>query len=528
MTGSADREQGLAAYGRRAWGEAHAALAAADAATPLDADDLERLASAAYLVGHEDESARAWERAFHARVAEGAPDRAAYCGFWIAFGMLSRGEPARAAGWLARSRRALGPDVPECAALGYLALPDAVARVQSGDATGALAVAADTIALGERCGDTDLVAFARCVQGRALIRAGRPVEGVALLDEVMVAVVGDEITPVLAGDLYCTVIEGCQEVYDVGRAHEWTEALTAWCAAQPDLVPYRGQCLVHRAEIMMLRGAWPDAADTARRAHARLSAPPGHPAAGAAAYVEGELYRLRGAYGEAEAAYRRASGWGREPQPGLALLRLAQGRRDTARAAIGRAVDEATGEANAAARPPLLAAAVEIALAGGDVAAARGAADRLAGIADALDAPILRAMAAEARGAVLAAEGEVSGALAALRGAWTAWHRLPAPYAAALCSRLAASRSRRCRAPSTWSQMPSPSGTFPGSGFASHAPAAGRGAGCAIRGTSGARPRGLPSPTRAEQQSDQQRNRAQPEGCEQRVAVDRAQSVRKP
>ena len=232
--------------------------------------------------------------------------------------------------------------------------------MQSGDATGALAVAADTIALGERCGDTDLVAFARCVQGRALIRAGRPVEGVALLDEVMVAVVGDEITPVLAGDLYCTVIEGCQEVYDVGRAHEWTEALTAWCAAQPDLVPYRGQCLVHRAEIMMLRGAWPDAADTARRAHARLSAPPGTRRRVRRRTSRASCTGCAAAYGEAEAAYRRASGWGREPQPGLALLRLAQGRRDTAgrRSARGRRGDR-PGERPA--RPPILAAAVEIA-----------------------------------------------------------------------------------------------------------------------------------------------------------------------
>jgi DNA-binding NarL/FixJ family response regulator len=432
VTGSVDLDRGRAAYRRRAWGEARAALAAAE---PLGPDDLEQLATAAFLMGRGDESVRAWERAFHARVAEGARDRAAYCAFRIAFEAFVSGAPARAAGWTARGQRILRPEDRACAVHGYLVIPTAIELIGAGDTDRALSVARDAAGLGERCGDTDLVAFARCVEGRALIRAGRVGEGVALLDEVMVAVIGDEVTPVLAGDLYCTVIEGCQEAYDLGRAQEWTEALTRWCEDQPDLVPYRGQCLVHRAEIMLLRGAWPDAADTARSAGERLA---GHPAAGAAAYVEGELCRLRGAYAEAEAAYRRAGASGREPQPGLALLRLAQGRRDAASAAIRRAVDES----EATARPPLLAAAVEIALAGEDVTAARAAAEELAGAAAARDAPILRAMAAEATGAVLAASGETAAALATLRRAWTAWHRLPAPYAAARVRVLIASACR--------------------------------------------------------------------------------------
>jgi DNA-binding NarL/FixJ family response regulator len=186
---------------------------------------------------------------------------------------------------------------------------------------------------------------------------------------------------------------------------------------------------------MLLRGAWPDAADTARSAGERLV---GHPAAGAAAYVEGELCRLRGAYADAEAAYRRAGASGREPQPGLALLRLAQGRRDAASAAIRRAVEES----DLVSRPPLLAAAVEIALADGDVGAARAAADGLADAAAVVDAPILHAMAAEADGAVLAASGETAAALVRLRRAWTAWHRLPAPYAAARVRVLIASACR--------------------------------------------------------------------------------------
>jgi DNA-binding CsgD family transcriptional regulator len=232
----------------------------------------------------------------------------------------------------------------------------------------------------------------------------------------------------VVGDVYCTVLEGCQELFDLRRAREWTAVLTAWCAAQPDLVPYRGQCLLHRAELLQLRGAWPEAMEEARQAAARFLEPTGHPAAGAAAYQEAELHRLRGEPAEAEEAYRRASRWGREPQPGLALLRLAQGEDAAAQAAIRRALDEAGDRPD---RARLLPAFVEIALAGGDVPAARGAAEELAGAAQELGAPLLRATAAAAEGEVLLAEGDARGALAALRAAWTAWQELEAPYEAA-------------------------------------------------------------------------------------------------
>jgi DNA-binding CsgD family transcriptional regulator len=193
-------------------------------------------------------------------------------------------------------------------------------------------------------------------------------------------------------------------------------------------VPYRGHCQVHRAEIMLRRGAWPNADDAVADAYARLTRPPPEPAAGNAAYLRADLCRLRGEYAGAEASYREASTWGREPQPGLALLRLAQGRTAAAAAAVRRALAETT---DPPARPPLLAAAVEILLAAEDLAGAREAGTELAAIAADADAPVLDAMAAHWTGAVRGAEGDQPAALAALRRAWTLWQRVEAPYEAA-------------------------------------------------------------------------------------------------
>ena len=169
--------------------------------------------------------------------------------------------------------------------------------------------------------------FARHGQGRALIRLGRAAEGLRLLDEAMIAVTAGEVSPIVAGDVYCSVISGCQEVFDWRRAGEWTAVLARWCEAQPDLVTYRGQCLLRRSEVLQLRGDWAAALEEARHACDRLADPPGQPGRAAAWYQVGEVHRLRGDTGEADTAYREAALLGRRPQPGLALSAAGAGRR---------------------------------------------------------------------------------------------------------------------------------------------------------------------------------------------------------
>ena len=427
MTASDAMEQGRAAFTRRAWGETYDQLSAADREAPLGFEDLERLAVAAYLVGRDDDSAETWARAHQACLQAGDVARAARCAFWLAFGLLNRGEVARGGGWLARARRLLDEANRDCVERGYLLMPAGIESFSTGDPATAYARFAQVTAIGDRFGDRDLVTLGRTGQGRAQIRLGRIAEGMALLDEVMVAVTADEGSPILVGATYCSVIDACQEVFDLRRAREWTAALTGWCASQPDLVPFRGQCLVFRAEIMQLHGAWSDAVEEAERACEWLSRPPG-PATGPAFYQRAELHRLRGEFARAEQAYRQASQFGRTPQPGLALLRLAQGQLETAAAAIRRAVEEAQDRLT---RARVLAAHAEIMLAAGDVPAARAAADELTAAAADLDAPLLRAVAAHATGAVLLAEGDAPAAVDALRRAWTAWKELKAPYDAA-------------------------------------------------------------------------------------------------
>jgi DNA-binding CsgD family transcriptional regulator len=427
MAGADALDQGRRSFARQAWADAYAQLSAAARQAPLEPEDLERLATAAYLIGRDDDAADVGARAHHEFLSRGEVERAVRCAFWLAYGFLERGDQARGGGWMARARRLLDDAQLDCVEQGYLLFPVGLQRLVEGDAAAAAASFDEATRIGGRFGDPDLLALGRLGLGGARLAEGETAAGVALLDEAMIAVEAGEVSPTVAGIVYCAVIEACQEIYDLRRAQQWTASLTRWCAAQPDLVPYRGQCLVHRSEIMALHGAWPDAMDEARQAAKRLTAPPGQPAAGLAFYQQGELHRLRGELTRAEDAYHQASQWGRDPQPGLALLRLAQGQVDTAAAAIRRVVDEASDFVS---RSRLLPAQVEILLAAGDVKAASAAAGELARLAEGLGAPFLTAVAAHAQGAVLLAEGDPRAALAVLRGAWLAWQELEVPYEA--------------------------------------------------------------------------------------------------
>lgn len=408
--------------------DAYELFQAADEREPLEPDDLERFATTAHLLGKDEESAEAWARAHRDLLSLGRVERAARCAFWLGLGLMFRGDQARGAGWIGRAGTLLEDVEDDCAEQGYLLLPAALRSLAQGDNASAYETSARAVEIGGRFGEPDLVVLGRLGRGQSLIRSGDVVEGVALLDEVMVAVETDDISPMVVGIVYCAVIETCQEVFDMRRAHEWTAALSGWCEAQPELVPYRGQCLVRRSEIMQLHGAWGDALVEARRACDRLTAPPGEPAAGAAFYQRAEIHRLRGEFEEAEDAYREATRWGRKAQPGLARLRLAQGQVDAAIASIRRVMDETRDRRT---RSRVLPACVEIMLAAGDVDAAGEAADELEDIAAELDAPLLRAVAAGARGEVRLARGDARAALDALRDAWRGWEELEAPYEAA-------------------------------------------------------------------------------------------------
>src|SRR5262249_15017628 len=350
------------------WRETYERLSAIDQASPLDPPQLLELAMAAYLIGKDSESFATLIRAHQGFAARRELRQAGGIAARIASILMNSGDVAQAAGWMARAARLLDESGERCAERGYLFLPAARQALMSGDIESARAKFAEAVDIGEQFGDVDLVSLARQGLGRTLIERGDVERGVALLDEGMVAVTAGEVSTIIAGIIYCSVLSACSDLSDLGRAREWTQALTRWCTTQPDMVPYRGECLVHRAEIISLQGVWPDALNEALLACERLSDPPGRPAFGAALYQLAELHRVRGDLDKAEDAYRKSAESGRSPYPGLALLRLAQGRRDDATAAIRRVLQEAPHQRG---RSKILGAAVEIMLASGDVATAR-------------------------------------------------------------------------------------------------------------------------------------------------------------
>jgi DNA-binding CsgD family transcriptional regulator len=416
------------AYGRRDWPGARDLFRRAGERGELSADDLYALGDAAWWLGRVDESVRAGEQAYRRYVDAGQQRQAAMAAIGVAVNLFLRGDDVVGSGWMSRAQRLL-QDEPESIVHGYaLYLLEVEAALEGPDLDAVIASTRRVRDIGQRHADPNLVAAGILGEGRALVKQGRVPDGMALLDEAMLAVLSGELDPEWAGNVYCHLMAACHELADIRRAGQWTEATARWLENLPAAVLFTGICRVHRSQVLQTRGAWEDAEREAARACEDLTdisvatAAEGH-------YQVGEIRRLRGDLAGAEESYRHAHRLGRDPQPGLALLRLAQGSVSAASTSIRSALAAETHDRLARAR--LCAAQVEIAVAAGDVEAARRASDELDGIVATYGSSGLEAAAAQARGAVLLAEGRSEAALRILRATCRRWQELDAPYHAA-------------------------------------------------------------------------------------------------
>ena len=393
-------------------------------AVALEAPELELLATCAFMLGRDDESVAWLERAHHRFLEDGETLRAVRCAAWIGMNLASRGEIGPATGWLGRAQRLVEPE-GECAERGYLLLPEMFRHEAAGDFAAAAAVAEEAVRIAERFGDRDLFALAVHGQGHMLIKDGRVREGLALLDEGMVAVTAEELSPIVTGIVYCGVILACQEVYEVRRAREWTRALADWWALQPEMVAFTGRCLVHRAEILQLDGAWRSALEEARRAGERFVETK-NPAAGLARYRRG------GAPPAAGRVRRRRGGvsGGEQLRVGTAAgSRPAAARAGTHGRCRGRNPARGGGDdgvAGACAAPSRLRR--DHARGGGASIQHAVPAVELEELASVYESAMLAAIVAHAEGAVHLAGGERAGRARRAAEAGETWHALDAPY----------------------------------------------------------------------------------------------------
>jgi DNA-binding NarL/FixJ family response regulator len=422
------REAARAACDSGRWGDAWRALSA----LPVDqlaTEDLGRLATAAYLTGRDEEAFGYWGVAFQRCVDDGTIHRAAHFGATLAEALAFKGDLPRCSGWVQRVAELLASAGIDCVEQGWLEYGLGMGRLfEHDDVPGALGHFTLAGKVGRRFGDTELTTVARIAEGRMHIYLGEPTEGIAMLDAAFVTLETGGVGALVAGNAYCTIIDASAEIQDLVRLRTWTGALDRWCDGQQELVIYRGHCFVHRAEVFREVGEWAAGLDEARRACDRLAEPIMHGIVGAAASLEGDFQRLLGNGDAARACYERATEHGYQPQPGLALLRLAEGDAAVAHAMIQRVLAE-LDDPIARCRP--LAAAVEIALAAGDVDAATAAADELRAIAGELRTALLRVRAAHAHGAVQLARGDAKGAVAELRRSLDGANALDARYDAA-------------------------------------------------------------------------------------------------
>lgn len=431
---------GRDAIKRHAWREAFELLSEADKSSALSPEDLETLGEAAWWAGHPDACIDARERAYAKYLESGNHQRSALVALVLAADYRRKLVQSMAGGWLGRAERLLAQQ-PESVVHGYLARLQGVLAAGRGDLDNALKHATRALEIGTRFGDPDLQALGLHDQGRLLVEKGQVSEGLALLDEATVAAVSGELRPWTTGIIYCNAISTCESLADYRRAGEWTEAAKRWCQRLA-ITGFPGICRVHRAEIIRLRGAWAEAEQEAKHACEELKRFGMLNYAGEAFYEIGEIRLRMGDLAAAEEAFKQAHELGREPEPGLSSLRLAQGKREMATTSIKRALADESRDRLGRAR--LLPAQVEIALAAGDPATAQSAAFELEVIAKGYGTPALEASALCARGAVQLAEGDAEEALRSLRRGWQLWQELDLPYEAAKARMLMAAAYRGC------------------------------------------------------------------------------------
>ncbi len=429
MTDTTTLERARQALDAHAWEQAFEGFASLDR-VDLSSEDLERLAEAAWWSAHPTESLDAFERAYAAFSAEGKRRDAARVGLRLAMEYADRLDSAVWNGWLQRATRLLA-DEPESVEHGWLELCLVRSAFERDDIEEVERHVVAAQEIGARLDNPDLQAFGLALQGVIMVMHMQLEQGLSLVDEATLAAVGGELTPYIAGNIYCLTIGICRSVADYRRASEWTEAAARWCEREA-ITAFPGVCRVQRAEIMRLRGSYAEAEDEASKARTDLEAFGRLPQAGAGANEVGEVRLRRGDLDGAEEAFEQAHRLGNEAQPGIALLRLARGQIDAARSSIGTALADVGDPLD---RARLLPARVEIALAAYDVAEAREAAEEFAATAEAIGAPMLQAAAHQALGATLTYEEDAAAAIAELRKAVRAWTGSDAPFEAAQARR---------------------------------------------------------------------------------------------
>jgi DNA-binding CsgD family transcriptional regulator len=410
------------AYERREWVAAYESLASVDS---LAGDDFDRLGTAAFLLARKNDCVMAYQRGYQAHLDAGDPLAAVRSAFFLALELFTSGEPAIGGGWVARAARLLDDIDGDVAERGYLLIHMMFRHIMTADWETALELAIQVTDYGRRFADADLLAMGLNARGRLATRSGQVREGLAMLDEAMVGIAAGEVSPIFAGQIYCSMIEACQELSEFGRAAEWTAALTAWCDGQPGLVSFTGQCAVHRGQIMRVRGAYTEALDEFERATRRYLDTDSPGPAGLAFCERGDVLRIIGEYAAADDCYAQAVAHGHDPQPGLALLWLARGREGAAASAVRRLLAEPRDPIG---RSQILPAAVDVLLATDDTDEAGALAAEMRSIVQKLGCDALLAMAGYATGHHLLVTGEPATALGELRRASRLWAGLSAPY----------------------------------------------------------------------------------------------------